>query len=108
MKTVLVPLLETLIDFLRSRALLHLEILTLRQQLATVASRDNKRLRSRPSERLFWVWLYQLWHTCLQTLMIFKPGTLVRWHRKGFKLYWTWKSRRYQGADQLLIPMCAN
>lgn len=25
--------------------------------------------------------------------MIVKPGTLVRWHRKGFQLIWRWKSR---------------
>jgi len=86
MKTVLVPLLETLIDLLRSRASLHLEVLALRQQLAMVANRNNKRLRFRPSERIFWLWLYQLWPTCLQTLMIFKPDTLVRWQRKGFRL----------------------
>ena len=22
------------------------------------------------------------------------PDTVVRWHREGFRLYWTWKSRR--------------
>jgi len=37
MKTVLMPLLETLIDILRSRASLHLEMLAMRQQLAMVA-----------------------------------------------------------------------
>jgi hypothetical protein len=37
MKTVLVPLLETLIDILRSWASLHLEMLVMRQQLAMVA-----------------------------------------------------------------------
>lgn len=25
--------------------------------------------------------------------MIVKPETLIRWHRKGFKLFWRWKSR---------------
>ena len=34
MKTILVPLLATLAGLLRNRALLHLEILALRQQLA--------------------------------------------------------------------------
>ena len=98
MKTVLLPLLDTLIDLLRSRAVLQLELLALRQQLAMTAERDRKRLRFRRSERLFWVWLYRLWPTCLQKIMIFKPDTLVRWYRKGFRLYWTWKSRRGQGG----------
>jgi len=98
MKTILAPLLTTLADPLRNRVSLHLEMLALRQQLAMVASRDNKRLRFRPNERIFWVWLYRLWPSCLQTLAIFKPDTLVRWHRKGFRLYWTWKSCRYRGG----------
>ena len=104
MKTVLVPLLTTLVDLLRSRASLHLEMLALRQQLAMVANRDNKRHRFRPSERIFWVWLYRLWPTCLRTLAIFKPDTLVRWHRKGFRLYWTWKSRRRCGGRPAIDP----
>ena len=55
--------LETLIDILRSRASLHLEMLAMRQQLAMVADGDRKRLSFRPSERIFWVWLYRLWPT---------------------------------------------
>jgi transposase InsO family protein len=26
-------------------------------------------------------------------LVIVKPDTLIRWHRKGFRLFWRWKSR---------------
>jgi putative transposase len=79
-------------------------MLALRQQLAMVANRNNKRLRFRHSERIFWVWLYRLWPSCLQTLAIFKPDTLVRWHRKGFQLYWTWISRRYRGGRPAIDP----
>jgi putative transposase len=98
MKTIVVPLLATLMDLLRSRASLQLEVLALRQQLSLVADRDRKRLSFHKSERIFWVWLYRLWPACLQTLKIFKPDTLVRWHRKGFRLYWTWKSRPRRGG----------
>ena len=52
-KTVFMPLLDTLIDVLRSRASLQLELLALRQQLAMTADRDSKRLRFRQSERIF-------------------------------------------------------
>ena len=86
------PLLSTPLSLLRSRTLLHLEILALRQQLAMVNQTPPKRLRFHWGQRLFWVWLYRLWPSCLQTLQVFKPDTLVRWHRKGFRLYWTWKS----------------
>ena len=36
--------------------------------------------------------------------MIFKPDTLVRWHRKGFRLYWTWKSRSRNGGRPAIDP----
>jgi putative transposase len=31
------------------------------------------------------------------TIVIVKPETVVAWHRKGFRLFWTWKSRRRIG-----------
>ncbi len=104
MKTLLLILLASLADLLRSRASLQLEILALRQQLATLTNRDGKRLRFSRSHRIFWVWLNRLWPDCLHTLVIFKPDTLVRWHRKGFRLYWTWKSRRRQGGRPSIDP----
>ena len=79
-------------------------MLALRQQLSLVADRDRKRVCFRKSERIFWVWLYCLWPACLQTLKIFKPDTLVRWHRKGFRLYWTWKSRPRRGGRPAIDP----
>ncbi len=104
MKTILTTLGATLADLLRSRASLQLEMLALRQQLAMVADRDRKQLSFHKSERIFWVWLYRLWPACLQTLKIFKPDTLVRWHREGFRLYWTWKSRPRQGGRPAIDP----
>jgi hypothetical protein len=29
-------------------------------------------------------------------LVIVKPGTVIAWHRKGFRLFWTWKVRHGQ------------
>ncbi len=101
MKTVLVPVVATLADLLRSRASLHLEMLALRQQLAMVANRDSRQFRFRQSKRTFWVWLYRLWPGCLQALVVFRPDTLIRWHRKGFRLYWAWKSHRQGGRPSI-------
>jgi len=98
MKTILIPVLATIVGLLRSRAVLHLEILALRQQLAMVTARDRRRLRFRHLERLFWVWFYRLWPGCLETLAVFKADTLVRRYRKGFRLHWTWKLRRRGGG----------
>ncbi len=59
MKTIVLPLLATLVGLLRSRTVLHLEILALRQQLAMVTQK-NRKLRLRRRERMFWIWHYLL------------------------------------------------
>ena len=72
---------------------LALENLALRQQL-TVLKRQYPRPRLRRADRIFWVWLSTVWSHWRQALMIVRPETVVNWHRKGFRLYWTWISRR--------------
>jgi hypothetical protein len=37
-----------------------------------------------------------LWRDWRSTLVIVKPETVVAWHRKGFRLFWTWKVRHGQ------------
>jgi hypothetical protein len=32
-------------------------------------------------------------------LIIVKPETVTAWHRRGFRLFWTWKSRRRAGRQ---------
>ena len=98
MKTTIFPLFATLAGLLRSRTVLQLEILAFRQQLAMVTQKSRK-LRFRRRERIFLIWLYRIWPGCLETLAIFKADTLVRWHRRRFRLYWTWKSREPVAAD---------
>ena len=78
-----------------------MEILALRQPLVMVTARDHKRRPFRQRDRLFWIWLYHIWPGCLQTLVVFKADTLVRCHRKGFRHYWTWKSRRRRGRPRV-------
>jgi transposase InsO family protein len=64
----------------------------LRQQLA-VLRRTTKRPKLSRADRAFWVALSRLWPDWQHALVLVKPETVIRWHRKGFKLYWTWKSR---------------
>jgi putative transposase len=33
------------------------------------------------------------WVDWRAALVIVKPETVIRWHRKGFRLFWTWKGR---------------
>jgi len=104
MRTIALPILSTLLGLLQSRAFLHLEILALRQQLSMVNQTPHKRLLFHWCQRLFRVWLYRLWPGCLQALQVFKPDTLVRWHRKGFRLYWTRKTRCRRGGRPPIAP----
>jgi len=57
-----------------------------RQQLATYAqTRPKPRLT--PLDRAFWLALYRFWPGWKDALVIVKPGTAIRWHRKEFQLY---------------------
>src|SRR5260370_24532949 len=73
------------------------EILFLRQQLLVLRRLAPARLRLRNTDRLIFVWLYRLFPSLLDAAIIFRPETLVRWHRGGFRLFWRWKSRRRAG-----------
>jgi len=35
------------------------------------------------------------------SLQVVRPETVVRWHRRGFRLYWAWKSRRRWGRPAI-------
>src|SRR2546427_7873788 len=35
-----------------------------------------------------------MWSDWRTALVIVKPETVIAWHRKGFRLFWTWKVRR--------------
>ena len=45
------------------------------------------------SDRFFWAWLSELWSCWRIVFIIVKPETVIAWHRKSFRLFWTWKFR---------------
>jgi transposase InsO family protein len=69
-----------------------LENLALRQQLG-VFKRKHPQPRFSAGDKLFWVILRRCWPEWQRALVLIQPETVVRWHRAGFKLYWTWLSR---------------
>src|SRR5262245_978384 len=79
----------------KSRATLHLENLALRHQLG-VMRRSVKRAKLTSADRLLWACLCEAWSDWRSALVIVKPETLIGWHRKGFRLFWTWKVRHGQ------------
>src|SRR5229473_1891077 len=87
-----------LLTWLRStEARREAEILYLRQQLIVLKRSAPARPRLKATDRLIFVGLYRLFPSLLQSSIIFKPETLLRWHRIGFRLLWRWKSRRPAG-----------
>ena len=80
---------------------LALENLALRQQLALVSHKATKRPRPRRLDRIFWVVLSKVWPRWKTALVIVKPNTVVAWHRRGFRLFWRWKSRRRAGRPPI-------
>ena len=91
-------LVPALISAFKARRELALENVALRQQLA-VLRRSVKRPRLSKVDRGFWVLLRRIWTDWESVLVIVKPETVVRWHRCGFRRYWTWKSRRRRPSN---------
>jgi putative transposase len=97
MISVLLSLLLTLRGSARSHAALQLEVLALRHQLQVLHRARPPRLRLTAADRLLWVWLAGVWNNWRTALVIVKPETVIAWHRRGFRLFWTWRSRRRTG-----------
>jgi transposase InsO family protein len=101
MLVVLLLIARSLLAGLGSRRELMLENLALRHQLQ-VALRTNPHPRLQPRDRVLWVWLYAVWPDgWRQHLHLVRAETVLRWHRKGWRLYWTWKSRTKLGRPHL-------
>jgi transposase InsO family protein len=67
------------------------EILALKQQLA-IYQRKQPHVRLKPRDRVFGTLLSLVWGGWKTALIVVKPETVIRWHHKGFKLFWRFKS----------------
>ena len=92
--------------FLRGRREQVIVEVALRQQLATYA-RQRSKPRLTPLDRAFWVALSRLWPRWKEALVIVQPDTVVRWHRKGFRLYWRTLSKCGPGRPPISEEMQA-
>jgi hypothetical protein len=85
-----------------------IENLVLRHQLQ-VALRTNPTPRLRNPDRILWLWFRQLWPSWREHFLIVRPEMVVRWHRKGWRIYWRWRtflSNQLKGiwaADLLVV-----
>ena len=77
----------------KSDAELRIENLALRQQLAVFKDK-RPRPKLQYADRSFWVSISRAWPKWTNALIIVKPDTVTKWHRKGFRIYWKWKSKQ--------------
>ena len=77
---------------------LQIENRALRSQLSIVQEKIvNKKIkRPRVSRffRIFWVLMSKYYKDWKSLLVIVKPETVVGWHKKAFKMFWRFKSRK--------------
>ena len=95
--SVVASLLYSLRFLVRSRAALHLDIVALRHQLVVTSRSRRPRLRLTTLDRVLWAWLAHRWRNWRSALHVVQPATVLAWHRRGFRLFWTWKSRHRTG-----------
>jgi len=96
MVRVLPVLTAALSSLLKSRASLQLENLALRHQIGVLQRSAKKRPKLTAVDRFLWAWLCRAWRDWRSALVIVNPETVIAWHRKGFRLFWTWKVRHGQ------------
>src|ERR1700681_2873878 len=105
MKRPMVTFLTQLLLAIRSRytrrAWLEAENLLLRQQLVVLRRKSPTRVRLLNIDRLLLVWLYRLYPSLLNAILIVQPETVIRWHRRGFHAYWRWKPRHVGGRPRI-------
>jgi len=100
-------LLRSLFASFKTKRELALENLALRHQLA-VAHRTMKAHHKRPklsdSDRKLWIFLSNQWEKWRSPLLLFKPDTVVSWHRKLFRGYWRRLSMRNSQGRPTIHP----
>jgi putative transposase len=102
MFAIILSLFSSIRQGFRTRLTLQTEILALRHQLLILQrSARSRRVHLSATDRLLWVWLSRLWSGWRSVLVIVKPETVIAWHRRGFRLSWSWKSRHPQGRPSV-------
>ena len=98
MRSVVVSLLFTIRMSLRDRAALQLEILALRHQLFVVNRSRPPRLRLTQADRMLWLSLtVENLGRVAGCHRDRQARDVLAWHRRGLRLFWTWKSGRRLG-----------
>jgi transposase InsO family protein len=97
----LLLLADLLRALMRTRGDLVAENLLLRQQLAILTRPTRKRSPARAPDKLFWVLVRLARRDWRRHLVLVTPETVLRWHHRGWRLYWRWRSRARMGRPRV-------
>ena len=88
------------LDYFKTQSKLQLENVYLRKQLE-ILIRSNRKIKIKNQDRLFFVFMKSIFSYWKSSIIIIKPETVIKWHRKGFKLYWRWKCKNNGGRPKI-------
>jgi transposase InsO family protein len=91
----------------KSKSRLELENAALRHQVVVLQRKLRGRIEFTNWDRLFFILLYRWCPSILKAMVIVRPETVVRWHRAGFRRYWSWKSQRRGGRPPISAELRA-
>ena len=97
--------------FFRNRACLGCELVAIRSQLTfykeSIRQKKQPRPQLTPAFRLLWVLLSVVWRGWRPVADLMQPKTVLKWHQRGFRLWWRWKSRGIGGRPPIPPEMRA-
>jgi HTH-like domain len=67
----------------------------------------DPRLRLTALDRVLWALLSHQWRGWRSALHVVQPATVLAWHRRGVRLFWTWKSRHRMGRPAVSLDVRA-
>src|SRR5438128_10670000 len=85
----------------RSRRALVVENALLRHQPAVLTRPTRKRPAIRRRDKLLWLLARRLCRDWRRHLVLVQPETVMGWHRRGWRLFWRWRSRCPLGRPRL-------
>jgi hypothetical protein len=100
-----IPILAVLASPFKSKLRLEAENAVLRHQLIVLRRSLHGRVQLANSDRWFLVQMYRWFPAILKVVTIVQPETLVRWHRAGFRRYWSWKSNSRGGRPRIEMEL---
>src|SRR5262245_16847534 len=89
----------------RDRTDLIVENLLLRHQLGVLTRPTRKRPRLRTRDKLVWVLASLVRRDWRRHLVVVAPDTVVRWPRRGWRLFWRWRSRVGIGRPRVSLQI---